>query len=231
MTEAHPEPLVESPPETMTEESAKLWLAETLNVSRETFSALDAYVALILDEMTRQNLIAPSTAPHIWARHIVDSAQLLLHTDRDRNGLWLDLGSGAGLPGMVIALLTNRPVRMVESRRLRHEFLSRCVTELGLSGRVAVEAGKLEAMAPVTADVISARAFAPLPKLLTLAARFADESTRWVLPKGANAAIELDEARRHWVAHFQIKASVTSDDSGILVGTVKGKAGRAGRRL
>ena len=213
----------------MSEDTAKQWLTDHLNVSRETFSALEAYIALLTDEMTRQNLIAPSTAPHIWARHIVDSAQLLLHTDRERTGPWLDLGSGAGLPGLVIALLTNRPVLMVESRRLRSDFLARCITELGLSSRVAVEAGKVESMAPMTADVISARAFAPLPKLLTLAARFADENTRWVLPKGANAAIELEEARRHWVAHFQIRPSVTSADSGILVGTLRGKAGKSAK--
>ena len=74
----------------MSEDAAKQWLTDHLNVSRETFSALEAYIALLTDEMTRQNLIAPSTAPHIWARHIVDSAQLLLHTDRERTGPWLD---------------------------------------------------------------------------------------------------------------------------------------------
>ena len=189
----------------MTEDEAKAWLQTSLNVSHETLTMLERYVAMVLDEMTRQNLIAPSTAEHIWARHIVDSAQLLLHCDREReDGLWLDLGSGAGFPGLVVAIMTQRPVLMVESR-------------------ATVAAMKLESVPQVTADVISARAFAPLPKLLTLAARFSDEHTRWVLPKGQNAAIELEDTRRHWVAHFQIRQSVTSDESGILVGTLRGK--------
>ena len=208
----------------MTEDEAKAWLQTSLNVSHETLTMLERYVAMVLDEMTRQNLIAPSTAEHIWARHIVDSAQLLLHCDREReDGLWLDLGSGAGFPGLVVAIMTQRPVLMVESRALRSEFLNRCVTELGLSERATVAAMKLESVPQVTADVISARAFAPLPKLLTLAARFSDEHTRWVLPKGQNAAIELEDTRRSWVAHFQIRQSVTSDESGILVGTLRGK--------
>lgn len=208
----------------MTEDEARLWLQQRLNVSHETLTILSAYEALVRDEMTRQNLIAPSTAPHIWARHIVDSAQLLLHCDAERaDGLWMDLGSGAGFPGIIIAILTKRPVLMVESRTLRSDFLNHCITALGLTSRVSVAAMKLEAVPQTTADVISARAFAPLPKLLNLAARFSDERTRWVLPKGQNAAIELEEARQQWVAHFQIRQSVTNPDSGILVGTLKGK--------
>ena len=208
----------------MTEDEAKLWLQTSLNVSHETLTILERYVALVLDEMTRQNLIAPSTAPQIWARHVVDSAQLLLHCDQERDsGLWLDLGSGAGFPGIVVAIMTQRPVLMVESRTLRSDFLKRCVAELGLQERASVAAMKLESVPQVTADVISARAFAPLPKLLTLAARFSDEQTRWVLPKGQNAAIELEDARHNWVARFQIRQSVTSDESGILVGTLRGK--------
>lgn len=208
----------------MTEDEAKHWLQTSLNVSHETLTMLERYVALVLDEMTRQNLIAPSTASQIWARHVVDSAQLLLHCEQDRDdGLWLDLGSGAGFPGLVVAILTHRPVLMVESRTLRSGFLNRCVEELNLSERATVASMKLETVPQVTADVISARAFAPLPKLLTLAARFSDEHTRWVLPKGQNAAMELEDARRNWVAHFQIRQSVTSDESGILVGTLRGK--------
>ncbi len=207
----------------MTEDEAKAWLEKKMDVSRETFAKLEVYIALIGDEMQRQNLIAPSTFPQIWARHIVDSAQLLLHADRERgDGVWLDLGSGAGLPGLVIALLSERRVLLTESRKLRSAFLARCIEELGLADRVQVHEGKVEQIEDLRADAISARAFAPLPKLLRVAQRFSHKNTRWLLPKGQNAAAEYEEARHDWIMFMQVKKSATDSESGILVGTVRG---------
>src|SRR5690606_30321525 len=125
----------------VTEEEARAWIADQFAVSRETWARLERFVAMLLVEMERQNLIAESTRPHVWARHIVDSAQLLTFTGDAPDGQWIDLGSGAGLPAIVVALLTDRPILMVESRRKRIDFLQAVVDELGLR-HAAVFAGR-----------------------------------------------------------------------------------------
>ena len=115
----------------MTEDEARAWLRINFDVSRETWDQLESYVALLLDEMERQNLIAASTRDHVWARHIVDSAQLLTLAPEPKEGaIWADLGSGAGLPGVVVAILSRYQVSMIEVRRKRAEFLCRVVEQL-----------------------------------------------------------------------------------------------------
>jgi len=208
----------------MTENEAIAWLQAQLHVSRETLDALDTFVAFLKREAESQNLISASTLDHIWSRHIVDSAQLLLFTDNSappRN--WLDLGSGAGFPGLVIALLTNHHVTLVESRARRIDYLQRAVEMLDLTHRVKVAGVTLERLETAPFSVISARAFAPLPKLFDLAARFAANNTLWLLPKGRNAKAEWEGAQALWDGNFQIMDSVTDQEAGILVGTLLGK--------
>lgn len=202
-----------------TNADARVWLMEALNVPRGTIERLEQFEVLLRDEMTRQNLIAASTLDTLWARHYVDSAQLLLHTqEADAAGPWLDLGAGAGFPGLVIATLEpERPVHLVESRALRCDFLSRVAQELGLTN-VTVHHDKLERIAAFNCVVISARAFAPLPKLLDLAARFATKRTIWVLPKGKNAVNELASLPKSWQRLFHVEQSLTDGESHILVG-------------
>jgi 16S rRNA (guanine527-N7)-methyltransferase len=208
----------------MTESEAIAWLQAQLHVSRETFEALDTFAAFLKREAESQNLISASTLDHIWSRHIVDSAQLLLFTDTSappRN--WLDLGSGAGFPGLVIALLTNHHVTLVESRARRIDYLQRAVEMLDLTHRVKVAGVTLERLETAPFSVISARAFAPLPKLFDLAARFAANNTLWLLPKGRNAKAEWEGAQALWDGNFQVMDSVTDQEAGILVGTLLGK--------
>jgi 16S rRNA (guanine527-N7)-methyltransferase len=200
----------------MREQDAKDWLQTQFSVSRETWGRLEAYVAILLEEMEQQNLIAESTRPHIWARHIVDSAQLFPLASTAEDGLWIDLGSGAGLPGIVVAILTDRPVQMVESRRKRIDFLNRLVTELGLD-RATVFGGRVEMVPTTQAAVISARAYAPLPRLFESALHLSSKKTTWVLPKGRNAQNELEEATRTWQGVFHVERSVTDADSAIIV--------------
>nr|WP_218036599.1 16S rRNA (guanine(527)-N(7))-methyltransferase RsmG [Sphingobium sp. EM0848] len=191
-------------------------MGERFHVSRETWKRLEGYVAILLDEMERQNLIAESTRPHIWARHIVDSAQLIPLASAAEEGPWIDLGSGAGLPGIVAAILTDRPVQMVESRRKRIDFLNAVISDLGL-GRASVFGGRVETVPPTQAAIISARAYAPLPRLLESAIHLSDEKTIWVLPKGRNAQNELEVATRTWQGVFHVERSVTDADSAIIV--------------
>lgn len=208
----------------MTENEAIAWLQAQLHVSRETLEALEAFVAFLKREAESQNLISASTLDHIWSRHIVDSAQLLLFTDTSAPpSNWLDLGSGAGFPGLVIALLTNHHVTLVESRARRIDYLQRAVEMLDLTHRVKVAGVTLERLETAPFSVISARAFAPLPKLFDLAARFATNNTLWLLPKGRNAKAEWEGAQALWDGNFQVMDSVTDQEAGILVGTLLGK--------
>lgn len=200
----------------MTEDEARGWLTDHFDVPRETWSRLERFVGILLSAMDEQNLIAESTRPHIWARHIVDSAQLLLLANAAGEGDWMDLGSGAGLPGIVVAILSDRPLVMVESRRKRIDFLNDVVDELGLA-HARVFGGRVEMVPSTCAAVISARAYAPLPKLLHSAQHLADENTLWVLPKGRNAQIELEAARPAWQGAFHVERSVTDADSAIIV--------------
>ncbi len=210
----------------MTEDEAKNWLHETLNVSRETMEQLEQFAAFLKREAASQNLVSASTLDHIWARHIADSAQLLRLLPDSQHGEWqwnnwLDLGSGAGFPGIVIAILTGKPVTLLESRTRRIEYLRRAVEMLDLEKNVDVAGMPLEKMKTAQYAVISARAFAPLPRLLTGAARFSTENTCWLLPKGRNAARELKEAQENWDLDFHVEPSITDADAGILVGKLR----------
>jgi 16S rRNA (guanine527-N7)-methyltransferase len=213
----------------VTEDEARGWLQTNFDVSRETWDRLERYVAILLAAMDEQNLIAESTRPHIWARHIVDSAQLLPLAAQAGKGEWLDLGSGAGLPGIVLACLSDRPMVMVESRRKRIDFLESVVADLGLA-HARIFGGRVEMMPATNAAVISARAYAPLPKLFESALHLSDKKSLWVLPKGRNAQNELEAARLAWQGVFHIETSVTDADSAIVVAhAVKPATKRKGR--
>ncbi len=200
----------------MTEDEAQGWLVDQLGVSRETLDRLAAYRALVLAETAHQNLIARSTFDVFWARHIVDSAQLLLHCDAAPAGDWLDLGAGAGLPGIVLALLSDRPVHLVEERKGRIGFLTRVVAALDLR-HATVHGCKVEALRLPPAAIITARAFAPLPRLLALAHRFSTPETLWLLPKGRSARDEVEKVRGTWQGVFHVKHSITDAEAAILV--------------
>ncbi len=199
----------------MTEEEARDWISHHFDVPRGTWQKLERYADLLIEGMAHQNLIAESTRPHLWARHMVDSAQLMLPAQGEE-GEWIDLGSGAGLPGIVVAILSDRPVLMVESRRKRVDFLNAVIDDLGLSN-ASVFGGRVETVPSTAAAVISARAYAPLDRLLDSALHLSDENSLWILPKGRNAQNELEAARLSWQGRFEIAASVTDTDSAIII--------------
>jgi 16S rRNA (guanine527-N7)-methyltransferase len=186
-----------------------------VDVSRETFDRLEAYVALLREENVRQNLVSAATLDSVWERHILDSAQLVRFEPRP-GAAWVDLGSGAGLPGIVIACLVEGPVALVEPRRLRAEFLHKAAARLDLN--VVVHAAKAERVSG-RFDVITARALAPLPKFLEISHHLSTRKTVWALPKGRSALRELAEARRTWQGAFHVVRSVTDVEALIIVGT------------
>jgi 16S rRNA (guanine527-N7)-methyltransferase len=202
-------------------------LADVLgrDVSRETLALLDRYAALLRAESGRQNLVSASTIERIWDRHILDSAQLVKFAPSPQSS-WVDIGSGAGLPGIIIAILLSGPVLLVEPRRLRAEFLERAVAELELQPRVKVAASKAEKVAGGF-DVITARAVADLDKLLRISTHLSTRKSLWVLPRGRSAESELADARINWHCVARSVPSMTDPDSRILLlRNVKARGGR-----
>lgn len=188
----------------------------------DAIARLDRYAELLLAENAQQNLISKASEAALWQRHIADSAQLLDFVPRETlgsaaSGPWLDLGSGPGLPGLVIAALCpNMPVVLVESRARRVAFLRAVIADLGLP-KCEVRGERLERIAPFPCRAISARAFAPLDKLLALSAPFSTAATRYVLPKGRSAAHELTSLKPSIRKLFHVEQSLTDDEAGIIV--------------
>ncbi|MEL7218583.1 MAG: 16S rRNA (guanine(527)-N(7))-methyltransferase RsmG [Pseudomonadota bacterium] len=178
---------------------------------------LEQFARMLLAENEVQNLISKPSEANLWQRHIADSAQLLEHVPRETPGPWLDLGTGAGFPGIVIAILRpNLPVFLVESRSRRVEFLQSSVDALGLDSCTVI-GDRLERVEPFETGVISARAFAPLEKLLRLSAPFSTKATRYVLPKGRSATHECEQLKPSIRKLFHVEQSLTDDEAGIIV--------------
>ena len=201
-----------------TQEEARNWFGSALGCEAATLAKLDLLVELLRVENANQNLVSAASLEHVWVRHLADSAQLLLVPRETPPGPWLDLGSGAGFPGLVVALL--RPdieVILVESRAKRIAWLESALDHLGIAN--AYVAGcRLEALETIPAATISARAFAPLPQLIALSARFSTPQTQWLLPKGRNGRQELLEMPKTIQTMFHVEQSLTDADSVILVG-------------
>ncbi|MEA3014692.1 MAG: rRNA (guanine527-N7)-methyltransferase [Sphingomonadales bacterium] len=209
----------------MEEADARAWIERRFDVPRETMERLDAFAALLRQESEQQNLVSKASLDQLWLRHFADSAQLLAFAPSPWAS-WVDLGSGAGFPGLVVALLHEGEVTLVEERRLRFDFLHRAAEALGV--RVEILAAKVERLAPRPFDVISARALAPLPRLLDLGTGLSTTKTIWVLPKGRNAETELAALDASWQGEFRIEASVTNPDAGIVI--AQGVQRRAAKR-
>ncbi|URW75282.1 16S rRNA (guanine(527)-N(7))-methyltransferase RsmG [Sphingomonas donggukensis] len=200
----------------MTEEEARAWIADRFGAAAE--DRLDRYAAFLTVGADQQNLIAPSTVATMWSRHLVDSAQLLPLAPQGA-ATWADVGSGAGLPGLVVAVLSDLAVTLIEPRRLRVTFLEECAETLGIADRVTVVPAKAQNATGGPFDVISARAVATMPALFDATRHLSDRSTCFILPKGASAQSEVAAAERSWHGTFHVKQSIVNPNSGIVVAT------------
>lgn len=209
--------MFDAPPERP--EEGRDWFAARFNVSRETLAKLDIYAALLAEWQAKFNLVGPATLPHVWTRHFADSAQLLSLIDRAaaaHRPTWLDIGSGAGFPGMIVALLTGDSVTLVDSVRKKTLFLETVRDALDLGINVKVLNQRVESLGSVKFDVITARACAPLAKLFDWGEPYAAKSCTWLLLKGAAVEEEIAEARRRFAFDHELIPSLT-DPRGRIV--------------
>jgi len=194
--------------------------AAAFKVPRETIDRLTRYAELLVRWQKSTNLVASSSLPALWSRHFADSAQLRDLAPEAR--LCLDLGSGAGFPGLVAAILQagvpDLRMHLVESNRKKCAFLAEVVRET--QAPVDIHAMRIEDLAEsphsLVPDVVSARALAPLPRLFELAAPFFGANTRGLFLKGREAETEIEKARRGWAFDCRLHPSLTSTDSSIV---------------
>jgi 16S rRNA (guanine(527)-N(7))-methyltransferase RsmG len=174
---------------------------------------LEAFADLLRRWNARLNLIGRETEADLWTRHIEDSLQLIPHLPKNA-GVAADIGSGAGFPGLVLTIATGRPFLLVESDRRKAAFLSEAARLAGAPAKVL--AARVEQTAPLGAALITARAFAPLPRLLELTTRHLAPDGHLLLLKGRAAGDELTAARRDWHMRVERFPSRTDPDASIL---------------
>ncbi len=187
--------------------------AEIVPVSRETLARLEAYVELLTRWSARINLVGRDTLADLWRRHMLDSAQLLPLVPDNARSL-IDLGSGAGFPGLVLAILGARGVELVEADSRKAAFLREAarISE----ANVAIRPCRIAAVPRHAVDVITARALAPLDQLLDLAWPFIAPATICLFPKGERAEQELTVARKRWTMAVSMQASI-ADPRGVVL--------------
>jgi 16S rRNA (guanine527-N7)-methyltransferase len=187
--------------------------AEIIPVSRETLARLEAYAALLTRWSARINLVGRDTLADLWRRHILDSAQLRALVPNSARNL-IDLGSGAGLPGLVLAILGVPGVELVEADSRKSAFLREAarITEAG----VTIRACRIQAVPPFPVGVVTARACAPLDRLLDLAEPFLASDNVCLFPKGERFEEELTLARKRWTMTVSIEQSL-SDRRGVIL--------------
>lgn len=187
------------------------------NVSRETISALEHYAARLTEWNQRINMVSPADLQQLWGRHIADCAQLISLAPPGSN--WLDIGSGAGLPGMIIGLLLKEygggHVHLVESNRKKASFLLYMTAESGAP--VTVHARRIEDLhgADLKIDVVTARAVAPLPRLLRMAKPWLEQGATGLFQKGRDYPAELEQSRDE--CNFTLVEHRSSTDSDAVI--------------
>ncbi len=194
--------------------------AEAAHVSRETLAQLIVYKEFLEETQARLNLVGPSTLPEVWSRHFLDSAQLLPLIPNGARRV-VDLGSGAGFPGLVLAILAPRlEVHLVEGNRHKAGFLAEVARRTGAARRVTIHATRIAHATPKlaqSADVVTARALAELEELLGLAAPLLKPEGIALFPKGARAEAELTRASKRWKMRAE-RIPSRSDPAGTILG-------------
>ena len=187
--------------------------ADVLGVSRETLERLRAYVDLLARWNARINLVSAASLSDVWRRHILDCAQLIRHLHPGMRVL-VDLGSGAGLPGLILGILGMPVIHLIDADRRKAAFLREAARVTGTPSMV--HATRIESVPPFAADVVTARALAPLTQLLERSTPFIAENTVCFFLKGRGLQDELTAARQKWIMRTQLLASLADPTGHIL---------------
>lgn len=194
-------------------------------VPRGTALKLERYAAMLAAWNTKFNLVAASTLPHLWQRHILDCAQLYPLLPKNPKTLVADMGSGAGFPGIVLAILSGLETHLIESTGKKALFLKTVAEELELNVRIHQE--RVEAMTRLKADVITARALKSLPELFTYAKPLMKKDSLCLFLKGQKADEEIAEAVKKWSFVVE-KTPSLSDETGCILRISQLDARRSG---
>lgn len=190
--------------------------AGAYEVPPETVARLAAYAAQLTEWQGRMNLVAASTLDDVWERHFADSAQLAALADATATTTWLDIGSGAGFPALVLAVLCPGRFHLIEARAKKCVFLHAAAATLGVTDRVVIHNARIEDLVPFTADIVTARAAASLTQLFAWGLPFGRDA-RWLLPKGRTVAAEVAAAAIEFRFDHDLIPSRTDPEARIVV--------------
>lgn len=196
----------------MTEEEAR---EEVRRIAGRSFGKIARLADLVFGESYRQNLISRSSADYLWSRHILDSAQLAAFA-RPNDRSWADIGTGAGFPGLVLAMLDRWDMILVEPRRRRAEFLEHCISEVQQKGARVLQTTAQRLVMPLC-DIVSARAVASVADIFGMTRGISQASTRFIIPKGQRACEDVEGTKREWQGMFHVEQSLTSPESRIVI--------------
>jgi 16S rRNA (guanine527-N7)-methyltransferase len=188
-------------------------IIDQLNVSRETSEKLAAYLVLLEKWHLKMNLVSTSTLPDAWRRHILDSAQLAPYLPQLPSHI-MDIGSGAGFPGLVLAIITGHKVTLVESDTRKSIFLRTVICELNLTAEVVNQ--RVESLPPLGAKIITARALAPLDRLLGWLDQHLDAAQKCLFLKGVSVQDELTALNSYPTIEHRVFPSISNADGVVL---------------
>ena len=200
----------------MNEEEAKQILKKDLNFSENNISNLEIFRIMLIEYNAKYNLISKSTENSVWSRHILDSAQLLKYINVSSGGILADLGSGAGFPGLVLAIFIKNPqfhVKLIEKSPVKREFLNNVVTKLNIDVEILDNVYE----AKVNADIIVARAFKKLDQIINISREKMKKPHKIIILKGKNAQFEINNVSLPSNYSYKLENSITSADSKIII--------------
>lgn len=195
------------------------YINDKLNFTPDMVEKLSIWHELLLKWQLKINLISPKTIDDVWHRHFLDSLQLGLYLPPapNKNAHFADFGSGAGFPGLAVALQTQANMQLIESDQRKAIFLSEVIRHWGDLGRVKVINKRIENLGDIQFDCISARALADCNQLLTWAKPYIKSDTCCIFLKGKNWENEIQEAQQNWKFDYKQKPSITDNDAKILI--------------
>ena len=200
----------------MNEEEAKQILKKDLNFSENNIKNLEIFRIMLIEYNAKYNLISKSTENSIWSRHILDSAQLLKYFNVSSGGILADLGSGAGFPGLVLAIFIKNPqfhVKLIEKSPVKREFLNNVVTKLNIDVEILDNVYE----AKINADIIVARAFKKLDQIINISREKMKKPHKIIILKGKNAQFEINNVSLPSNYSYKLENSITSVDSKIII--------------